>query len=112
MTKLNEKRNAMARQYISQNYHEGSPAHDIATGIFIDAYDAALAEVIPMLEEMAYQLYNVLSAHEDGMEVNWNVVRDALNKYTKLVDERTINQEDIKLNDGLNALHDKYIGEK
>jgi len=45
MTKLNEKRNAMARQYISQNYHEGSPAHDIATGIFIDAYDAALAEV-------------------------------------------------------------------
>ena len=40
-----------------------------------------------MLEEMAYQLHNVISAHEDGMEVNWNIVREVLDKYSELVGE-------------------------
>lgn len=110
MTKLNEKRNAMARQYISQNYHEGSPAHDIATGIFIDAYDAAIAEVMPMMREMAETIRYVMN--ENDKVKGWDKLHDTWYAYQKMVGTRTINQADVKLNDELKALHKKYVGEK
>lgn len=40
-------------------------------------------EAINLCDELGYQLYNVISAHEDGMTVNWNVVQAALDKYNK-----------------------------
>ena len=47
----------------------------------IERLHKTLAELMPQADKLAYQLHNVISAHEDGMTVNWNVVHEALTEW-------------------------------
>jgi len=87
MSKLNEKRDKLARDYSDEYFFETSHLHEET---FKRGFDAALAEVMPMMREMAKALEEYQGQFERcGRPAVllgcWIVANEALDKYTELV---------------------------
>lgn len=81
MTKLNENRDKLADEFVDEYFFSDSGSHH---GTFCCGFDAALAEVMPMMREMAETIRYVMN--ENDKVKGWDKLHDTWYAYQKLVE--------------------------